>query len=259
MIRLDFRPHLIGLFLYFFLPTPLLAFDHSHSLFDRVLKEQVVWSGSSSRVNYKELQKNPLQLDSYLGSLTAVKEAEFNVWSQNEQLAFLINAYNAFTLKLIINHYPVKSIKNIGGLFKSPWKIKFFNLLGQKTSLDWLEHEKIRRHYKEPRIHFALVCASIGCPALRNEPFVAQNLNQQLQNAALVFLNDSSRNRYDAKENRFYLSSIFKWYKEDFGSSKASLQEFVFPFMEALKKTDQNTILKADVDFLDYDWELNQL
>ncbi|MGE4107347.1 MAG: DUF547 domain-containing protein [Bacteriovoracia bacterium] len=241
----------------FVLSAEAFAFDHSHELFHEILKEHVSGRNASSVVNYSHLKRNPEKLLNYLGALSSVKESEFDKWSKNEQLAFLINAYNAFTLKLVTDNYPVKSIKDIGGLFSSPWKKKFFLLFGAETHLDHIEHDLIRPKYKEPRIHFALVCASIGCPNLASEPYVAARLNAQLENAAKAFLNDRSRNRYEGGASPvLYLSSLFKWYGKDFGPDEQAIRDFVIPRM-TLKTVEIEKAKHASIQFLKYDWNLN--
>lgn len=235
-----------------------LAFDHSHSDWNEIVKRSVTWTQSASTVNYKDLKSNSRTLDQYLKELSDVKSSDFERWTRDQQLAFLINAYNAWTVKLILQSYPVKSIKDIGGILSSPWKKKFFKLFDKETSLDWIEHEKIRPTFYEPRIHFALVCASRGCPGLRAEAFVAEKLNQQLEDSTKQFLNDSSRNHYDPVKKELALSSIFKWYKEDFVKAKGSVQAFIFPYMDSLKSETANSIQNLAVKYLEYDWSLNE-
>lgn len=235
-----------------------MAFDHSHSGWNEVLKKSVTWTHSTSTVNYRDLKSNSKALDQYISEISDVKISGFEQWTRDEQLAFLINAYNALTVKLIIENYPVKSIKDIGGLFSSPWKKKFFRLLEKEGNLDWIEHEKIRPIYNEPRIHFALVCASIGCPGLRAEAFVAQKLNKQLDESVHRFLNDSARNRYDSTMKELALSSIFKWYKDDFVKAKGSIQAFIFPYMDSLKGENLSSAQNISIKYLDYDWSLNE-
>jgi len=159
-------------------------FDHTHALWGEVLSKYVKRDRYSTAVQYRELSKDSQTLDRYLHTLSKVKLHEYEQFSEEQKLAFLINAYNAFTVKLILDNYPVTSIKKLGGWFSSPWKKKFFRLLGKEYSLDEIEHGTIRRHFKEPRIHFAVNCASIGCPALREEPYRAEKLNDQLEAAS---------------------------------------------------------------------------
>lgn len=244
--------------LIFFLVESALAFDQQHSEWNSIVKESVSWSESSSSVDYKSLRANPKGLNQYLKSISDVKRTDFDQWTREQQLAFLINAYNAWTIHLIVKNYPVKSIKDIGGFFLNPWKQKFFKLFGAESSLDWLEHEKIRPQYKEPRIHFALVCASKGCPGLRKEAFTAENLNENLENSTTQFLKDSSRNRYDPKKKELFLSLIFKWYKEDFIKAKGSVQQFVIPYLFSVQEQAKSDFSKIPIQYLDYDWTLNE-
>lgn len=223
-----------------------------------LLKQNVEVSGQSTKVNYSKIKKNPSILIAVTKRLSAVTPAQFKTWNQNEQISFLINSYNAYTIQLIVDHYPVKSIRKIGGAFGNPWKLEFFSLLGEKMNLDHIEHEILRKKYKEPRIHFALNCASIGCPPLQVEAFESAKLEQQLEAAAKHFIRSSDFNRYVASDNKLYLSSIFKWYGQDFGTED-QLRDWIIkryfdnPTTEILKK-----IKEAKVEYLDYDWSLNE-
>lgn len=236
-------------------------FDHSHRHWDDILRAYVVEQGAASKVKYAQLKADSQpQLEDYLTALSAVTQAQFAAWSEQQQLAFLINAYNAFTIKLILNHYPVDSIKDIGGWFRSPWKIEFFSLLGQKTNLDYIEHSLIRGNskYSEPRIHFALVCASVGCPKLQRRAFTAERLPSMLEQGAMEFIQDSSRNRYDTRSKELQLSSIFKWYGEDFEPKYGSVAQFVSPYLNVSKDVRAKiNAAKNNLEFLDYDWSLN--
>lgn len=235
------------------------AFDHSHKIWDELLQENVKLNGSVSTVNYKNIQAKPDKLNSYLQKISTISEADFNNWEKNQKLAFLINVYNAFTVKLIVDNYPVKSIKDIGELFSSPWKKKFFKLFGEVRHLDWLEHERIRPIFNEPQVHFALVCASKGCPALQKEAFVGNSLGQQLYFSTRLFLKDKTRNEVLFDKSIMNISSIFKWYKDDFVKSSGSVEAFIIPFI-----TDDNIeIMKRlgtpyKINYLDYDWALNE-
>lgn len=236
-----------------------LAFDHQHIQLDALLQQHVQWNEArtNTAVDYSALQSDASALEDYLKSLSAVSAEEFNDWSNDQQLAFLINAYNAFTLQLILEHYPVDSIRDIVSFWKSPWKIRFFTLLGNKMHLDHLEHQLIRDwdEYGEPRIHFAVNCASIGCPALRTEAYTASKLEEQLEDQTQRFLADSSRNRFE--DGVLKLSPIFKWYREDFEKNwrgGRSLSEFLLRYKHALSIEDVEQI---QIQFLDYDWQLN--
>lgn len=234
------------------------SFDHIHSTWTKVLLQNVVQSGPESRVRYAMLKPNRATLDDYLLSLEAVPKAEFDRFTEPEKLAFLINAYNAFTIKLVIDNYPIASIKDAGSFLKSPWKKKFFSLFGKARSLDEIEHEMIRPVFNEPRIHFALVCASLGCPPLRPEAFVGDKLDAQLEALAKTFLVDTSKNRYLSKQKKLELSSIFKWYGDDFRKKYGSAVDFVAARITNVQE-EQDAIKsgKIAVTYLEYDWSLN--
>lgn len=235
-----------------------IDFDHQHHAWAAVLKEYVQFRGNESKVDYGRLRAKPEQLSEYLATVEGVTPSSFDKFSRQEKLSFLINAYNALTVKLIIDNYPVKSIKDIGGLFSSPWKKQFFKLLGKQRTLDEIEHELIRPKFEEPRIHFALVCASIGCPPLQKEPFLADRLEKQLENSAVNFLRDSSKNRVDIKQGKLELSSIFKWYGSDFVKIFGSVEAFIATRITESREVQESIRLKkVEVSYLPYDWGLN--
>ena len=197
--------------------TAHAAFDHGP--WNQLLQRHVVVTegGNATQVDYAAIAQDPGPLNAYLAALTGVDQATFGDWSESEQLAFLINAYNAFTLALILTEYPdLESIRDLGSLFTSPWEKAFFELLGQRRTLDELEHQMIRANFVEPRIHFAVNCASIGCPALRAKAYSGTDLDNQLEDQTRRFLADRSRNRVKADE--LQVSKIFDWYSEDFTS-----------------------------------------
>lgn len=228
--------------------------DQSHADFTAILKKSVKGNG----VDYAALAKNPAPLDSYVNQLAGVSEATFKSWSKDEQMAFLINLYNASTLKLIADNYPVKSIKDIGGLLKGPWKQPVVLLFGKKQTLDHVEHDLLRPNYNEARVHFAVNCASIGCPPLRAEAFTADKLDKQLDEQGREFLRDGSKNYLDAKNKTLHLSPIFKWFEEDFTKQSGSVQDFVLPFVI---DADRKVIKQGGISIkqTDYDWNLNKL
>lgn len=229
------------------------AFDHTHAALTAVLQRTV----KNERVNYAALKQNPAELNGYLESLAAVPEREFKSWSKDQRLAFLINLYNATTLKLVADHYPVASIKDIGGFFSGPWKQQVVRAFDKTFTLDQIEHEQIRPNYGEPRAHFGLVCASIGCPPLRAEAFDAARLSGQLDEQGRVFFATQSKNRVDAKRGVLYLSPIFKWFKADFTSKSGTVEKFVAPYFNAADKTK---ILGGglSIEYTEYDWKLNK-
>lgn len=224
-----------------------LAFDHSHAEFDGVLKNYV---NAEGMVDYAGLKANRSALDGYLEKTGAVSEADFDSWTRDQRLAFLINVYNAETLKLIIDHYPVKSIKKIGGLFGQPWDVESVTLFGEKTTLNTIEHGILRPKYKEPRVHFAIVCAAMGCPPLRNGAFTPEKLDKQLDARGRLFLSQENKNSLDG--GTLFLSPIFDWFGEDF-TVEGSLQDFVAPFFPLDIKGK-----KLRIKFTAYDWSLNK-
>jgi hypothetical protein len=246
------------------------AAEFDHSVWHGLLQKNVVLikSGQVSQVDYDAMLKERAQLQKYLAQLSAVSAGEFASWPKAERLAFLLNAYNAFTVDLVLTRYPkLKSIKDIGSLIQSPWKKRFVLLLGETRSLDDIEQGMIRKsgEYNEPRIHFAANCASIGCPALRNEAYTGVLLDIQLESATKNFLSDRSRNRYNAQTNKLEVSKIFDWYKQDFESgwhNWNSLNDFFAHYSDALTDTQEarQAVIsgKMGVTFIDYNWNLNR-
>ncbi|MDE2427476.1 MAG: DUF547 domain-containing protein [Burkholderiales bacterium] len=241
------------------------VFDHAG--WDALLKKHVVVlkAGQVTQVDYSGFKTDRAALRQYLSSASGVARPEFDQWSKQEQLAFLLNAYNAWTVELILSAYPdVSSIKDLGSLLQSPWKKRFIPLLGKTRSLDDIEHDLIRGsgRYQEPRVHFAANCASIGCPALRQEAYVAERLDAQLEDATQKFLSDRSRNR--PEDDALKVSSIFKWYRGDFEQGwrgASSLGGFLALYREALglpaETANSLAAGKMHIDFLPYDWRLN--
>ncbi len=252
--------YLISLLL--FSIQPVFAFDHGHTIYNELLNNIVINRGPQTDVNYELLNKDPSSLNRYIGQVESVSENDYKKWSSDQQLAFLINAYNALTLKLINMHYPgIDSIRNLGGLiFSSPWDIKFFTIFGQDATLDYIEHEIIRKDFEEPRIHFAVNCASRGCPPLLAEAYIADKLDQQLDYVTKQFLRDPERNRFNAEKTRLELSSILKWYKHDFEKAAGSVEKFIAPYIT--DDPDTRTLISnraASIKYLDYDWALNAI
>lgn len=242
------------------------AFDHSgwHVLLQQHV--HLLDGGKASQVDYQGFADDDAALNAYLVSLEKVSQPEFDGWPKAEQLAFLINAYNAYTVDLILTKWPdIDSIKDLGSFFSSPWSKAFVPLLGDTRSLDNIEHTLIRGsgRYNDPRIHFAVNCASIGCPALANQAFDADNLDTLLDAQTHLFLSDSSRNRLN--NDTLELSSIFKWYREDFEKGWKgyhSLEAFLSDYSSALslntQAIEQLNDQQLELTFLDYDWALNK-
>ena len=249
------------------------SFDHNYVIFDAQLKKHVKYlpDGKQSRVNYKGLAAERAELTKTLDSFSAVTPAQFATFNKDQQMAFLINAYNAFTIELILTKYPdVKSIKDLGSTFSSPWKKTFFKLLGEERNLDWIEHDKLRPTgknivnggYQDPRIHVAIVCASIGCPALPPEAFTATKLDAQLESGMVKFVGDKTRNRFEG--GKLQVSSIFKWFKDDFekgykgfGKVEDVFAKYADIFSNDVAIQGQIRAKTVPISHLDYDWSLN--
>jgi hypothetical protein len=246
-------------------------FDHSHAVWSGLLKRHVVLvrGGQASQVRYTGMAEERAALKGYLSSLSAVSEDGFTAFSLTQRQAFLINAYNAFTVELILTKYPdLTSIKDLGGFLSSPWKPKWILLLGGKVSLDDIEHAMLRKRgvYDDPRVHFAVNCASIGCPMLREEAFVATRLDAQLEEQTNRFMSDRTRNRFDEARGRLQLSRIFDWYADDFNRGDrgiTSLQAFAGLHAERLSDSvagrERIRSGRFDIGYLDYDWSLNDV
>ena len=221
-----------------------------HSIFDKLLKKYV---NDKGLVNYKGIKSEVKVLDQYLDMLS--KNPPASSWSKNEQMAYWINAYNAFTIKDVVKHYPIESIKDIGSKIQipfvtTPWAEKFFTIGGEKMSLDNIEHGTLRKKYNDPRIHFSLVCASISCPRLRNEAYTADKLEAQLNDQGNDFLNNPAKNKINKDESK--LSKYFDWYKGDWKEGNQSVVKWVNKY-STTKITDNTKI-----DYMDYNWNLNE-
>ncbi len=252
---------LLAAMVFFLAGTPLATlsvdtFDHSHRQWDALLKEYTRSKDGSTWVDYRSLSKSPSRLTGYLQELGSVSRPVYESWQPAQQLAFLINAYNAWTIQLILNHYPIGSILDI----EEPWKQPVVRLWGQAISLDLLEHGLIRSEFDEPRIHFAVNCAARSCPPLRMEAFEPSRLEEQLEDSARQFLEDEQSNRVEEGSARVlvHLSRIFEWYGDDFRSRYGGVLPFVAP---RISRDPQIKSLiregKVEVRYLEYDWGLN--
>ncbi|MEQ8907247.1 DUF547 domain-containing protein [Ekhidna sp.] len=222
----------------------------SHKPFDDLLQKYVDEKGM---VDYKGLKADRTKLKSYLTMLES--NAPEKSWTKDQKLAYWINAYNAFTLELILEHYPVQSIKDLGSTIKIPfvstaWDIKFINIGDEEYDLNNIEHGIIRKEFDEPRIHFALVCAAVSCPKLQNQAYTPENLDAQLTKAAKEFLANPSKNEFKSA-NQATLSKLFNWYGGDFNNN-GTLIEYINKYSPT--KLNAN----ANIDWKDYDWALNE-
>lgn len=220
----------------------------SHDIWNELLQRNIKENG---RTDYKGFIADKEQLYQYL-SLLNNNHPNINNWTKEERLAYWINAYNAYTVQLIVESYPVKSIKDIKKgipFINSVWDLKFIQIEGKTYDLNNVEHNILRKKFNEPRLHFAINCASISCPGLRNEAYYPEKIDQQLDEQARLFLNDSSKNKM--AENKVELSKIFSWFGKDF-KKNGTLIEYINPYTDIEIRSD------AKKSFLEYDWNLNE-
>jgi len=218
--------------------------DDYNTLLNKYISAGVKHQISLNQINYSEMKKDP--------SLATIRsyfeKTNPNKLNKKEKLAFYINAYNFYTIQLMLNHWKVDSIKDIGSLFKSVWKQKVGKINGQQVTLNYLEHEILRK-MKEPRIHFAIVCASVSCPDIRNEAYRAEKLEQQLADQTKKFLNNQHKGAI-LSGNILKISKIFDWFEDDFdlvGGRDALIIKYNPAFKGRYKK----------IKYLDYDWSAN--
>jgi len=220
----------------------------THEIWDGLLKKHV---DSTGFVNYRGMVRDSGELNRYLQLLENAHPND-KYWSRNEQMAYWINAYNAFTVQLIVRNYPVKSIKDIkSGLafVNSVWDIKFIRLQGFEYDLNNIEHNILRPVFRDARVHAAINCASYSCPRMLNDAFTAQNLESQLDAAMRGFVNDPLRNRIGP--DKAEISEIFKWFKGDF-ERDGTLRDFLNRYSKV--KLTKST----EISHIDYNWALNE-
>jgi len=245
------------------------AFDHTHSAFTKLLQTYVDDEGM---VDYEALKTNGQpRLNAYLDQLGGVSRTAFEKWSRDQKVAYYINAYNAYTLKAIVDHYPIKAGGWISGLrfpsnsirqIDGVWDELTWKAGGRKLTLDQIEHKHLREVLDEPRVHFAVNCASIGCPELRRKAFTAQTLDQQLNDAAKAFITNPDKVRTEG--STLYVNPILKWYEEDFDRYKAAegygTYNGVVAYISKYRPRHERAALlngRYDLEWLDYDWSLN--
>jgi hypothetical protein len=218
-------------------------------------------------VNYQKLKENRQLLDEFNSAIGEVPPSTYQSWTNNEKIAFLINAYNSFTLEAIVDNYPTKSIRNIPGV----WKFRKFNVAGEEMTLDEIEHQRLRKQFNQPKIHVALVCAAKSCPFLRKEPFMGAKLEAQLNDQTQTFLAQTNNFQIDRPNNTVYLSSIFKWFGEDFeqtygqpeniegfNEKETAIINYVSKY---LTPEDKQYLTQGgyNLKYSNYDWSLNEL
>ncbi len=229
--------------------VPSQASTVNHDIWAELLGKYIKPDG----VNYTGFKKDENRLDQYLKVLENTDPEKL---PRNEQYAYYINAYNAWTIKLILTGYPgVKSIKDFGTIFKSPWQKEWVRVNGEVITLDYVEHDILRPHYKDPRVHFAINCSAVSCPPLRPEPYLADTLERQLDDSTRSFINDA--NNYKLEGNTLYVSRIFKWFSEDFNEDALG---FYLQYAEGdLKEKLIRQKDRIKVKYMHYDWSLNDV
>lgn len=254
------------------------SFDHSYATYNSLLNRYV----KNARVNYEGFINSRAEFETFLRALGSVDKDVFESWTEEQRLAFWINAYNAFTIKAIIDHYPIKRSFTLVGIFYAPsdsilqikgvWTKLQFRALGNMVTLDEIEHQILRKKFNEPRIHMAINCASISCPDLRNEAYTPEKLEEQLADASINFVNNPDKGVYvNEQSGKVKLSKIFKWFGDDFinnyGSKKLfnnySLKEnavlnFTSEYIESEEVKEYLMNNKLKIGYLGYDWHLNE-
>jgi hypothetical protein len=227
------------------------AFDHSHSGLSKVLTQV----NQGGLVDYATLKSAPGALNAYLDELAVVSKPDFESWNKSQQIAFLINLYNASVLKAVAGSYPVSDIRKLGGPGKGAGEVQTARLFNKKVTLDSIS-QMLRRDFPEPRIHFALVPASLGGPPLRAEAYTPDKLDTQLADQARRFMSNPAKNRVDLQQRRIYLSPIFQWYAADFEKGSGSLLKYIAQYFPPPVQAE---LRKAtfDIRYTDYDWALN--
>ena len=237
---------------------PLAAALPDDTAYTALLRQHV----REGLVDYAAL-KGDVRLDAYLGQIAATDPAAFP--SAKARFAYWINAYNAYTLKLVAEHYPISSINDLatGGRYaaqligKTPWDIRFADAGGRKLTLNEIEHEILRKEFKDARLHFAIVCAALSCPILRSEAYVPERLDEQLDLQGRWFFR--WRNRFDPETKQATLSKIFDWFAEDFGANQTELLRFVAAYAPApIAASLSAEPEKWKLNYTFYDWGLNE-
>ncbi len=238
--------------------------DPTYAEWTTILRDHV----AGDRFDYAALKKESARLDAVLARLTVVTPTQLEGWSRDERMAFWINVYNAHAIKLVVDAYPIESIRDLGTLLNKVWDKRFIDLpafdpdgKGRKLSLDDVEHKILRPTFEDPRVHAAVNCASESCPALRAEAFTGKDLQRQLDEQTRAWLADPTRNRFEASEKRLRVSQIFDWFRKDFVDAAGSVPEWIAkyaPEKEAtwLRATSPDGVKLA---YLDYSWKLNDV
>jgi len=253
----------------------LTPFDQNHTIFNKLLQENV----KDAKVKYQGFIDS-VEFVNYLKTLNNISPDDFNTWTDSQKIAFWINSYNAFTIKAIIDHYPIQRSFTLVGIFYAPknsilqipgvWKKLQFQAVGQNVTLDHIEHGILRKEFNEPRIHAAINCASISCPDLRNEAYIADKIDKQLDDSSKNFVNSKTKGvLIDKNESKIKVSKIFKWFGDDFFSNyhkqefndKSDKQNGTLGFIYKYINDDEKIFLlnsNYKLKYMSYDWSLNE-
>ena len=259
MIKLSYS--LLVLFSFCLISQTAIAsdsFDHGYTQWGSFLKQYV----RDGKVNYKNIQKFPQVFQSIVQSLEKVSAKEYVAWSDPQKKAFWINAYNIQAIKLVLDHYPLKRSLGLQAIrypansiqqIPDVWNQEVMTILGKRVSLNYIENEILRKEFKDPRVHFAIVCASLGCPVLRGAPYTFDQLDIQWNDQVEKFVQNPKKANYDSRSNTLYVSPIFKWFRDDF-EKVGGIIVFVRKYMPSSVKLSDD----AKIQWLDYDWSLNE-
>ncbi len=253
----------------------LTPFDQNHTIFNKLLQENV----KDAKVNYQGFIDSA-EFTNYLKTLNNITPDDFKTWTGSQKIAFWINSYNAFTIKAIIDHYPIQRSFTLVGIFYAPknsilqipgvWKKLQFQAVGQSVTLDHIEHRILRKEFNEPRIHAAINCASISCPDLRNEAYIADKIDKQLDDSSRNFVNSKTKGvLIDKNKSKINVSKIFKWFGDDFFSNyhkqefndKSDKQNGTLGFIYKYINEDKKKYVlsgKYKLKYMSYDWGLNE-
>jgi len=255
------------------------AFDKSYEIYNSLLQKYV----RDGRVDYEGFIESRGEFEAFLKAMGSIDPEEFGSWAENDKLAYWINAYNAFTIKAIIDHYPIERSFSLVGIFYAPsnsilqikgvWKKLRFRAVGRMVTLDEIEHQILRKEFNEPRIHTAIVCASVSCPNLSSEAYSGGEIQEQLTAASLRFVNNPDKGvLIDKKDNRVNVSKIFKWFGDDFiknygvvvSFKNKSLKEnavlnFILDYLVSESKKEYLKNNNFKLGYLKYDWHLNEM
>lgn len=259
-------------FLILLVASSCFALDHEYKKYGEILETYV----RDGLVDYRTLKANRPQIDTFIKEISSVEQDEYNGWTRSRQLAFWINTYNGWFLRIVIDHYPIQKTRLIGFIYPENsvqqiagiWDKTRLRAAGRQVSLNDIEHNILRAQFKEPRVHFAIVCASIGCPLLKNEPYLPEILESQLEASVRDFVMNPAKILLNREKNKISLSKIFKWFVDDFASfaddgwkkvysEEAGPVAFVSKYLPAGDAAFISTRPLA-VDYLEYDWSLNE-